>query len=139
MHDVDFSGQLAKALKISGVLLALLCLIYLVFLPGNPYILGLVVGTAAGIVGAFFLGKRMSVAANSDGDQGKIQLLIGVIFRLLFIIVVIYVASRFEQVNLFATAGGIFVVQGVFMSIAGTALGSGGVSEGGSVNNIAEK
>ena len=127
----DFNSQLIKSLKISGFIMALLCLA-LVMYPGDPIIWGLLIGIATGMASAFFLGNRANRAVDMDIDQGKIQIIGGSILRLLFIIVVLYFVNRVGWINLFATAGGIFAVHGVFIALA---WGSGGVSGETSVND----
>ena len=124
MQDADFGSQLAKALKISGLILALLCLI-LTIRPGDPIVWGLVIGIAAGMASAFFLGKRVKQAEKAGIERGKIQIVVGVFLRLIFIIAVLYVVNRIEWISLIATALGIFVVHGVFTVMT---MRSGGVS-----------
>ena len=131
----DFNSQLIKSLKIAGILLALLC-VALVTRPGNPIIWGLLIGVATGMASAFFLGNRANRAVEVDVDQGKVQLMAGAVFRLLFIIVVLYCVYRTGWIDLLATAAGIFVVHGIFIFVT---LGSRGVSGEASVNDNAKE
>ena len=131
----DFNSQLKKSLKMSGVLLALLCLV-LISRPGDPIIWGLLIGIATGMASAFFLGNRANRAVTMDVDQGKIQIMAGAVFRLLFIIAVLYFVFRTGWISLLATAGGIFIVHGIFMFVT---LGSRGVSGEASVNDNAKE
>lgn len=125
MQDLDFNGQLARSLKISGIFMALLCLM-LILRPGDSIIWGLWVGVATGMASAFFLGKRVQRAEGMDIDQAKIQIMVGIVFRLLFIIAVLFVVSKIGWINLFATAAGIFVVHGVFLVRTLLLNGAGG-------------
>ena len=131
----DFNSQLKKSLKLSGILLALLC-VALVTRPGSPILWGLLIGVATGMASAFFLGNRANRAVEVDVDQGKVQLMAGAIFRLLFIIVVLYCVFRTGWIDLLATAAGIFVVHGVFIFVT---LGSRGVSGETSVDDNTKK
>jgi len=131
----DFNSQLTKSLKISALLLALLCLA-LVLYPGDPIIWGLAIGIATGMASAFFLGNRANRAVDMDIDQGKVQIMAGAVFRLLFIIAVLYLVFRTGWISLLATAGGIFTVHGVFILLS---LGSRGVGGEASVNDNAKE
>jgi protein-S-isoprenylcysteine O-methyltransferase Ste14 len=130
----DFNSQLSRSIKISGFLLALLCLMLLLN-PRDPVIWGLVIGVATGMVSAFFMGQRANKAVDSDIDVGKIQLMSGVLFRLLFIIGVLFIVYKTGWVNLIATAGGLFIVQGVFILLV---IFTKGASEGDFVNDNAK-
>ncbi|MCL2766305.1 MAG: ATP synthase subunit I [Peptococcaceae bacterium] len=121
----DFNSQLIKSLKISGFLMALLC-VALVMYPGDPVVWGLLIGIATGMVSAFFMANRANKAVEMDVDQGKIQIMIGSILRLIFIIIVLYFVFRTGWVSLLATAGGIFVVHGVFILLSVGSRGANG-------------
>ena len=127
----DFNSQLKKSLRISAILLALLCLA-LIMRPGDPLVWGLLIGVATGMASAFFLGNRANRAVEVDVDQGKVQIMAGAVFRLLFIILILFLVFRTGWINLIATAIGIFTVHGIFIFVT---LGSRGVGGEASVND----
>lgn len=114
MQDLDFSGQLTRALKISGLLMALLIFV-LVLRPKDLVMWGLVVGIATGIWSAFFLGKRLNFAQKVDINKARVQIHVGLGLRLLLIMAVLFIVAWTGWVNIFATAAGIFVPHVVFI------------------------
>ncbi|MDD3653241.1 MAG: ATP synthase subunit I [Desulfotomaculaceae bacterium] len=116
MQDLDFNGQLVKALKISGLLMLLLILV-LVSRPGDHIVWGLVVGIATGMWSAFFLAKRLNFTEKADINKARMQIHIGLGLRLLLIMAVLFVVAWTGWVSIFATAAGIFVPHVVFIIV----------------------
>jgi len=113
MRDWDFAGQLARTLRISGLLIAFYCLV-LLLQPGNPVLWGFLAGTATGMWNAFFLNKRLHAVSRANLLRAKAQVMAGVFLRLLIIMAVLYFISRTGFANIYAAAAGIFVVPCIF-------------------------
>lgn len=113
MRDWDFNGQLARTLKISGFLLVFFCLA-LVSQPRDPMLWGFAVGTAVGMWNAFFLGKRLRDAADSEPSKAAIQMKAGYALRMVIIVAVLFFVARTEWINLYAAAAGLFIVPCIF-------------------------
>jgi hypothetical protein len=114
MRDWDFDGQLARALKIAGFMLVFLCLALLIR-PGDPVLLGLGIGIAVGMWNAFFLGQRLRAIVGMVAPQAQSHMRAGYALRFMTIVAVLYMASRFDSVNIYAAAAGIFVTPGIFI------------------------
>jgi hypothetical protein len=114
MRDWDFDGQLARALKIAGFMLVFLCFLALLIRPGDPVLLGLGIGIALGMWNAFFLGQRLRAIVGMVAPQAQSHMRAGYALRFMTIVAVLYMASRFDSVNIYAAAAGIFVTPGIF-------------------------
>lgn len=113
MRDWDFDGQLAKTLRILAYLLVFLCLALLIR-PQDSFLWGLVIGIAAGMWNAFFLGKRLRAVVSMVIPKAYAHMKAGYAFRLSTSIAVLYMVSRYDSINIYATAAGIFVAPCIF-------------------------
>ena len=114
MRDWDFDGQLNRTLKIAGFMVVFLCLALLIR-PGDPVLLGLGIGIAVGMWNAFFLGQRLRAIVGMVAPQAQSHMKVGFALRFMTIVAVLYMASRFDSVNIYAAAAGIFVAPGIFI------------------------
>ena len=113
MRDWDFDGQLARTLKISGFILAFLCLA-LFFRLQDPVLWGFVIGIAVGMWNAFFLGKRLRAIVQMAVPKAKAHMRVGFALRLSIIFSVLFFVGRTNWINLYATGAGLFVVPFIF-------------------------
>ena len=123
MRDWDFDGQLVKTLKISGVIL--LFLLFAVFYkPGDSVLMGFLVGVAAGMWNAFFLGRRLRAIVQMAVPKANAHMKAGFALRLSIIFAVMFFVARTNWINLYAAGAGIFVVPVVF-SIGAVSMAMG--------------
>lgn len=113
MRDWDFDGQLVKTLKVSGVVLLFLSLA-VIYQPGNPVILGFLVGIAMGMWNAFFLGKRLRAIVQMAVPKANAHMKVGFALRLSIIFAVMFFVARTNWINLYAAGAGLFIVPVVF-------------------------
>jgi len=117
VRDWDFDGQLARTLKISGFILAFLCLA-LFFRLQDPVLWGFVIGTAVGMWNAFFLGKRLRSIVHLMAPQANSRMKAGFAMRLSIVFAVLFFVARNGWINLYAAAAGLFVVPVIFTACA---------------------
>ncbi|MDD4169251.1 MAG: ATP synthase subunit I [Desulfotomaculaceae bacterium] len=125
MQDLDFDGQLIKALKLSGLLMAFCCFV-LLLRPHDPLVWGMVVGIATGMWSAFFMGKRLKSTEGMSINRARMQIAIGTNLRLVLIIAVLFVVVRTGWINPYATVVGIFVIHGIFIFLVALRRGASG-------------
>ena len=113
MRDWDFDGQLAKTLKILACLLVFFCLALLIK-PHDPVLWGLGIGIATGMWNAFFLGKRLRTIVSMVVPKAYAHMKAGYAMRISTSIAVLYFASLYDSINIYAAAAGIFVAPCVF-------------------------
>ena len=113
MRDWDFDGQLVRTLKISGVILLFLFLAA-VYQPGNPVIWGFLVGVAAGMWNAFFMGKRLRAIVQMAVPKANANMKAGFALRLSIIFAVLFFVARSNWISLYAAGAGLFIVPVVF-------------------------
>lgn len=118
MQDWDFGGQLARTLKLSASVLVFFCLL-LLLRPMDPVVLGLITGTAAGMWNAYFLGRRMRAIESLALPNVSSKMKVGFTMRLSVVIAVLFFVSRiqFVNINLIATAAGMFIAPCLFTFI----------------------
>lgn len=123
MQDWDFGVILARTLKLSAGILVFFCLL-LLLRPVDPVVLGLFTGTAAGMWNAYFLGRRMRAIENAALPGAKAQIRASFPLRLSIVIAVLFFVSRVEivNINIIATAAGMFIAPCLFTFIAGGVL-----------------
>lgn len=131
MQDLDFGGQLAKALKISGLLMAVLCLL-LIFWPKDPIVWGLLIGIATGIASSYFMGRRLKQVDIdvTNTSRATAHITLGIVLRLVAIVAVLYFVAWTGWINLYATAAGIFVIHGIFIFLVFAVAPKGADGEG---------
>ena len=113
MRDWDFDGQLARTLRISGFLLVFFCLA-LVSRPKDPVTWGFLVGIAAGMWNAFFLGKRLRTLVDLAVPQAKARMRAGFALRFTIVLAVLFFVVRTGWINPYAATAGLFVVPCIF-------------------------
>lgn len=113
MRDWDFDGQLARTLKISGVILLFLFLAA-VYQPDNPVIWGFLVGVATGMWNAFFMGKRLHAIVQMAVPKANANMKAGFALRLSIIFAVLFFVARSNWISLYAAGAGLFIVPVVF-------------------------
>jgi hypothetical protein len=113
MRDWDFDGQLARTLRILACLLVFFCLALLVR-PQDPVLLGLGIGIATGMWNAFFLGRRLRAIVNMVVPKAYAHMKAGYAIRISTCIAVLYFVSRYDSINIYAAAAGIFVAPCIF-------------------------
>lgn len=113
MRDWDFDGQLVKTLKISGVILLFL-FFALLYKPGDPVIMGFLLGIATGIWNAFFLGRRLRSIVQMAVPKASANMKAGLALRLSIIFAVLFFVARTNWINLYAAGAGLFIVPVVF-------------------------
>lgn len=119
MWDWDFDGQLARTLRILACLLVFFCVVLLIR-PQDPVLWGLVIGIATSMWNAFFLGKRLRVIVSMVVPKAYAHMKAGYAMRISISIAVLYFVSRYDSINIYAAAAGIFVAPCIFT--LGTAL-----------------
>ncbi len=113
MRDWDFDGQLVKTLKISGVVLLFLFFAIL-YKPGDPVIMGFLLGIATGMWNAFFLGRRLRSIVQMAVPKASANMKAGFALRLSIIFAVLFFVARTNWINLYAAGAGLFIVPVVF-------------------------
>lgn len=117
MRDWDFEGQVARALRIAGLLLVFFCLT-LVFRPHDPIIRGFAAGTAVSMWNAFFLAKKLrsitGVLRGAAVEEAKARVAGGFAVRFITVLAVLFLVARTGWANLYATAAGLFIVPCIF-------------------------
>jgi len=113
VRDWDFDGQLVKTLKISGVILLFL-FFALFYKPGDPVIMGFLLGVAAGMWNAFFLGRRLRSIVQMAVPKASAHMKAGFALRLSIIFAVLFFVARTNWINLYAAGTGLFIVPVVF-------------------------
>jgi hypothetical protein len=124
MQDLPFEWLIGRTLKVSALLLAP-CVILLALDYATPVAWGLVIGLGTGIWNSYFLQRRIKLVDPADKfyrQRLQQSLLTGLVFRLLTIMAMLFVASRISVVAMLAAAAGIFVVWGVFVAVAAGAF-----------------
>ncbi len=122
MRDWDFEGLLARTLKTSCVILAVVCAA-LAFRPADPVLAGLAVGVGLGVWGAFFLGRRLSSITGLPLEVAKARVVAGCAVRMASVFAVLFLGALTGWYNICATAAGLFVAPCLFsFSAAGMAV-----------------
>lgn len=127
MQDWDFDGQLVRTLKISACLLVFFCLASFIR-PQDPVLPGFCIGVATGMWNAFFLGRRIRAIAGMAAPKANAHMMAGCAIRMSTSIAVLFLVSRIDSINIYATAAGIFVAPCIFTF--GTVLMLTGLTNG---------
>jgi len=113
MQDWNFDGQLARSLRIVACILVFFCLVLLIR-PQDPVLLGLGIGIATGMWNAFFLGRRLRAIVSMVVPKAYAHMKAGYAMRISISIAVLYFVSRYDSINIYAAAAGIFVAPCIF-------------------------
>ncbi|MBM7853737.1 putative membrane protein [Desulfohalotomaculum tongense] len=106
--------QLARTIKFTGIV-GFVFSLGLILEPSSPFRWGLVIGTVVGVVNSVLIYNRMKHIADMPFEKAVAFMRMGFFMRLLMIMAVLFLAIRFDALDIYGVAFGIFVAPMITM------------------------